>query len=98
MYSPRKLGGCDRLRLPWNCWISSRHSKRFEVKERADRVAVSHNRVETAENFPEECPYVREELGEVYRNHALAREQRMSPAERLRLGSIAWASRIGKWP
>ena len=47
---------------------------------------LAHGRrqfVEVAENFPEECRYVLETLGEVYGNDALAREQGMSPEERL---------------
>lgn len=39
--------------------------------------------VDVAPNFPEECRYVLETLGEVYNNDALAREQGMSPQERL---------------
>jgi transposase len=40
--------------------------------------------VEVAENFPEECRYVLETLRGVYHNDALAREQNLSPEERLR--------------
>jgi hypothetical protein len=39
--------------------------------------------VGVAENFPEECRYVLETLREVYKNDAVARQQQMSPAERL---------------
>ena len=35
-------------------------------------------------NFPEECRYVLETLGGVYHHDALAREQELSPEERLR--------------
>lgn len=42
------------------------------------------NFVDIAENFPEECRFVLETLGEVYRFDALAREAEMSPLERLR--------------
>jgi transposase len=48
---------------------------------------LSHGRrqfVEVAENFPEECRYVLETLGGVYHNDALAREQELSPQDRLR--------------
>ena len=48
---------------------------------------IAHGRrkfVEVAENFPEECRYVLEQLGEVYKNDARSREQGMSPDERLR--------------
>ena len=40
--------------------------------------------MEVVENFPEECPYVLETLGGVYHYDALAREQKLSPEERLR--------------
>ena len=48
---------------------------------------LAHGRrqfVEITSNFPEECRYVLEALGGVYRNDAVAREQKLSPAERLR--------------
>jgi transposase len=48
---------------------------------------LAHGRrqiVEVAENFPEECRYILEALGGVYRNDALAREQQLSVEERLR--------------
>jgi transposase len=47
---------------------------------------LSHGRrqfVDIAPNFPEECRYVLEALGEVYYNDALSRERKMSPEERL---------------
>jgi len=47
---------------------------------------LAHGRrqfVEVAANFPAECRYVLEMLGEVYRNDAAARQQKMSPDERL---------------
>lgn len=48
---------------------------------------LAHGRrqiVEVAENFPQECRYVLETLRSVYHNDALAREQELSPEERLR--------------
>ena len=48
---------------------------------------LAHGRrqvVDVAANFPEECRYVLETLGEVYHNDAVAREQALSPEERLR--------------
>jgi transposase len=39
--------------------------------------------VEVADNFPQECRHVLEALGCVYHNDALAREQELSPEERL---------------
>jgi transposase len=47
---------------------------------------LSHGRrqfVDIAPNFPEECRYVLEALGEVYYNDSLSREQKRSPEERL---------------
>lgn len=47
---------------------------------------MAHSRrrfVEVVESFPEECRYVLETLGKVYRNDAIAKEQKMSPEERL---------------
>jgi len=43
------------------------------------------NFVEVAPNFPEECRFVLETLGEVYGNDALARDQRLTPEARLKL-------------
>ena len=48
---------------------------------------LAHGRrqvVEVVENFPEECRYVLETLGGVYHHDALAREQGLSPEDRLR--------------
>lgn len=39
--------------------------------------------VDVADNFPDECRYVLETLGEVYKNDAVARERNLSPDERL---------------
>lgn len=49
---------------------------------------LAHGRrqfVDVAERFPEECRYVLESLGSVYKNDAIAREQTLSPEERLAL-------------
>jgi len=40
--------------------------------------------VDVVQNFPIECRHVLEQLGEVYRNEARAREDAMMPDERLR--------------
>jgi transposase len=48
---------------------------------------LAHGRrqvVDVAQNFPAECRHVLEQLGEVYRNDARAREAAMTPVERLR--------------
>ncbi len=47
---------------------------------------LAHGRrqiVEVVDNFPEECRYVLETLRGVYRHDALAREQKLSPEDRL---------------
>lgn len=49
---------------------------------------LAHGRrqfVEVAQNFPDQCRYVLESLGEVYANDANAHEQKLSPQERLAL-------------
>jgi transposase len=49
---------------------------------------LAHGRrqfVEITANFPEECRYALEALGGVYRNDAVAREQKLPPDQRLRL-------------
>jgi hypothetical protein len=48
---------------------------------------LSHARrrfVDVVNDFPEECRYLLETLGEVYKNDALARQRGLSPEERLR--------------
>ena len=47
---------------------------------------LAHGRrqfVEVADRFPEECRHVLESLAVIYHNDALAREQKLSPEERL---------------
>ncbi len=47
---------------------------------------LAHGRrqfVEVAQNFPDQCRYVLESLGEVYGNDEKAREQKLSPQDRL---------------
>jgi transposase len=49
---------------------------------------LSHGRryfVDIVWNFPQQCRYVIETLAEVYKNDEIAKEQNMSPEERLRL-------------
>ena len=53
---------------------------------------LAHGRrqfVEVAANFPEQCRYVLETLGDVYKYDAEARAGKLSPAERLRVSSAA---------
>ena len=57
---------------------------------------MSHGRrqfVEVAENFPEECRYVLDTLGGIWHHDALAREQKLSPDERLRFHNSSTAAR-----
>ena len=57
---------------------------------------LAHGRrqvVEVAQNFPAECRHVLEQLGEVYRNEARAREEAMTPVER-RVFTSSTASRF----
>jgi len=65
----------------------SRNSPKVEGVEPLQANCLAHGRrqvVEVAENFPEECRYVLETLRGVYHHDALAREQAMSPEQRLR--------------
>ena len=60
---------------------------------------LAHGRrqfVEVAQNFPDECRYVLEMLGEVYGHDAEARERGLTPEERLRLPSGAQRAGDGR--
>ncbi len=60
---------------------------------------LAHGRrqfVEVLTNFPEECRHVLESLGAVYRNDAVAREQKMPPEERLRFRATHSAGSIAR--
>jgi transposase len=53
---------------------------------------LTHGRrqfVDVAANFSDECRYVLEMLGKVYRNDATARNQNLSPEDRLRLHQVS---------
>jgi hypothetical protein len=52
--------------------------------------------VDVAENFPNECRYVLETLGEVYKNDAVARQRNLSPDERLRFHQAESGPLIGE--
>jgi transposase len=65
----------------------SRNSPKVEGVEPLQANCLAHGRrqvVEVADNFPEECRYVLETLRDVYHHDALAREQELSPEDRLR--------------
>ena len=65
----------------------SRNSPKVEGVEPLQANCLAHGRrqvVEVADNFPEECRYVLETLRGVYHNDTLAREQELSPQDRLR--------------
>jgi transposase len=65
----------------------SRNTPKLESVAPLQANCLAHGRrqvVEVVENFPEECRYVLETLRGVYRHDALAREQELSPEDRLR--------------
>src|SRR5215471_12829149 len=65
----------------------SRNSPKVKGVEPLQANCLAHGRrqvVEVADNFPEECRYVLETLRDVYHHDAQAREQAMSPEQRLR--------------
>src|SRR5690242_1684137 len=65
----------------------SRNSPKVEGVEPLQANCLAHGRrqvVDVADNFPEECRYMLETLRDVYHHDAQAREQAMSPDERLR--------------
>ena len=65
----------------------SRNAPKVEGVEPLQANCLAHGRrqvVEVADNFPEECRYVLETLRDVYHHDAQAREQAMSPEQRLR--------------
>ena len=65
----------------------SRNTPKLEGVEPLQANCLAHGRrqvVEVAENFPEECRYVLETLRDVYHHDTLAREQGLSPEDRLR--------------
>src|SRR6202171_752748 len=65
----------------------SRNTPKLEGVEPLQANCLAHGRrqvVEVAENFPEECRYVLETLRDVYHHDTLAREQALSPEDRLR--------------
>jgi transposase len=65
----------------------SRNSPKVEGVEPLQANGLAHGRrqvVDVADNFPEECRYVLETLRDVYHYDAQAREQAMSPEQRLR--------------
>src|ERR1700674_130185 len=75
---PAPIQMCDAL---------SRNRPKLEGVEPLMANCLAHGRrqvVEVVDNFPEECRYVLETLGAVYHYDALAREQGLSPDQRLR--------------
>jgi transposase len=69
------------------CDALSRNTPKLDGVKTLLANCLAHGRrqfVEVAESFPEECRYVLETLRGVYHNDALAREQNLSPEERLR--------------
>lgn len=75
---PAPIQMCDAL---------SRNSPRPAGVKVLEANCLAHGRrqiVGVAENFPKESRYILEALGKVYRNDALAREQKLSAEQRLR--------------
>jgi transposase len=75
---PAPIQMCDAL---------SRNRPKLEGVEPLMANCLAHGRrqvVEVVDNFPEECRYVLEKLRGVYHHDALAREQELSPEDRLR--------------
>lgn len=65
----------------------SRNAPKVEGVEPLQANCLAHGRrqvVDVADNFPEECRYVLETLREVYHHDAQAREQKITPEQRLR--------------
>jgi hypothetical protein len=68
------------------CDALSRNTPKLSGVQILLAYCLSHGRrqfTDIAPNFPEECRYVLEVLGEVYYNDALSRERKLSPEERL---------------
>jgi transposase len=63
--------------------LSRNESKDFKSIMANCMVHARRNYVDVISNFPDECGYVIELLGEVYGNDAITKEQKMSPEERL---------------
>lgn len=63
--------------------LSRNQPKNFETIIANCVVHARRNYVDVMSNFPDQCRYVIELLGEVYKNDAIAKEQNMSPEERL---------------
>jgi hypothetical protein len=75
---PAPIQMCDAL---------SRNTPKLEGVKTLLANCIAHGRrqfVDVVDNFPEECRYVLETLRGVYRHDALAREQELSPDDRLR--------------
>jgi hypothetical protein len=69
------------------CDALSRNTPKLEGIKTLLANCLAHGRrqfVKVAESFPQECRHVLEALGNVYHNDALAREQQLSPEDRLR--------------
>lgn len=64
--------------------LSRNTSKEFQTLLANCLVHARRNFVDVADNFPLECSYVIETLGEVYKNEKTAKEEKMTPLLRLR--------------
>ena len=68
--------------------LSRNLPKEFEVILARCNAHARRGFVDVASKFPEECRYVLETFAEVYRNDALAKEQKLSAEERLSLHQV----------
>jgi transposase len=77
----RATGLCPPIQM---CDALSRNaSKDFETIMANCLVHARRQFVELVDRFPDDCAYVIEQLGKVYHHDAVARQQQMSPDERL---------------
>jgi transposase len=85
------------------CDALSRNTPRLPGVEVLLANCLAHGRrqvVDVAANFPEECRYVLETLGKVYKTDAQARERQLSPERRLLLHreqSKPWLDELHEW-
>ena len=69
--------------------LSRNQSKEFETILSNCLVHGRRNFVNVFDNFPQECEYVIEALGSVYKNDEVAKERKMTAEERLRFHHAA---------
>jgi hypothetical protein len=94
----RATGLCPPIQM---CDALSRNaSKDFETIMANCLVHARRQFVELVDRFPDDCAYVIEQLGQVYHHDAVAKQQQMSPDERLayhRLHSTPVMEQLQSW-